>query len=369
MKRIYFLLSVFVLGCGSPQVALEQESMTVEATQYTHPVLGGVLTVYSMDVQNGIRGIYERDGQSITFQTKRGEESSQWLAGDDEAPMYEIDVQFLDEFGAVYLTQTGGHEYIDPSWKDDDNTVEVEGYVDHGHRMRSFMLTLEAMDVIGQVEFPKEVSWEKNALYQLGSHAMVREPDQSHFDDWVVEVVPPQGDTITKATWLITCYDYVTSTSATHAGSAWQTCFDNTREWHCGVQKYSHRASIYAKSFLVSGMAEHSASARYRECYVCDANIFRGVHCNHGTCAYTDPMAYKYGKDYKPRYYAMWGENGCWTDYSILYDNGRHVCNDDTGRQAWDVKWDYFGDRYDGTCGDTTLRRYAPSYDSLISGL
>ena len=66
-----------------------------------------------------VSGAYVKGDRAIFFETRRGPETPdayQQIAG---APKYEMDVRVLDENGRAVYLQSGGDEYVDPTWQRD----------------------------------------------------------------------------------------------------------------------------------------------------------------------------------------------------------------------------------------------------------
>ncbi|MCW1892448.1 MAG: hypothetical protein KIH65_004395 [Candidatus Uhrbacteria bacterium] len=119
-------LAMFGVGCGG-QV---EESLKTETTT---PATVGILTFETKDPATGIvRGTYEYQGHSITFEAIRGEKNpdlSKLMYG--HSPEYAVDARLCSEKGFCFSQGAGGHAIADSTWIQEttENPTEEEAVI------------------------------------------------------------------------------------------------------------------------------------------------------------------------------------------------------------------------------------------------
>lgn len=297
-----------------------------------------------MDAQRGIlKGTYKDFGQTVEIEARRGaaipaEEQ------DPGEPPYQIDVVFTSEQGDPFLVQAGGHGLHESTWGVFDENPEIG----LGRRTIDFQLATAAADALESISIPDGLEWERRALVKL-----VRAADKDdalyHNDD--EHVVPDDDEPTTES-----------------EGGGMLNLKAN----------FNHAFQIRKKpagpGSIDLGLADHSAMYAWVR-NSSGTRVSQMYTCNHGACASASSMSTKCTSRNVTRTTSLLPllstcplnhedyscTTCCDTDYGIIPDDGRHVCNDDTSLER-DLMLYTGGTCWAPTyCGDTALARYAPS--------
>lgn len=266
----------------------------------------------------------ERSGPGDVYLEKSFEQSScryDSLKGtepsEDESSPYEVDVRFLDRNGSPFLVQVGGHAYIDSKWRDEDTAQDFEVLPER--RAIDFDLVRALGKELSSLDLPNH-SHELRVLSQLADSIDEQDSD------------PTLG------------YEH----SAGH----------EKEQSAAPTASYNHKITIKKKAaFNCSFCGDHSAVLL--QIYYSSGSLYKQISTsNHGTAATDSSMSNACSKTFT---YSTTAtpllQYPCTTSYG--FTSGYHVCNDDTYCQYYDVKnganssW--------VTCGDSSLRAYAPS--------
>src|SRR5262245_64046587 len=104
MRRSFVLLAI-VIGCDSG-------GGRPPASQ-----LSPGLTVYDARPDFGLSAAYARNGRVIYVETRLGPLTPEgFRLSDPSTPLHEVDVRFVDQYGATFSAQMGGDGFVDPTW-------------------------------------------------------------------------------------------------------------------------------------------------------------------------------------------------------------------------------------------------------------
>lgn len=259
-------------------------------------------------VPKGIHGSFSSAGKVIHFETRRGPKTPAHLrAGDPTAPLYEIDVRFLDAEGNPYLVQIGGGAPIDPAW----SATPLKPKTAQAAK-NDFALARKAVENIKRLQFNPKFNPEQKALINLLpaiEEAQVTEAVESK------ALIQPQAAS--------------------------------------PVNSYRHRVEIHHKSCCF-GLGRHSATIGK---YISTAGVTTTavITCNHGTCA--NQMALKCSwTSASPgnRTTRLLNYVLCSTPYNATSVFG-HNSNDDTDLQYRAVRYNVLPSTTGGMCNDSSV--------------
>lgn len=274
----------------------------------------------SASPEQGLSGTFTLEGRTIRFDALRGEPDE----GDALTP---VDARFAGVAGDSFLVQAGGHGLVRPEW-DLADARDAEG------RRADFELVLAAATALADADLPEALALERDALVALG-----RTMQDTPLD------VTAEGFHPSAAIYCDPGYRHTASVR-------------------------HQRVSFAAAVCLAAGIpdAQHSAvrMCSYRVSTTCGESLVGcKSSCNHGTCwssMVTTSCSYKSGwrsNTYPPFQNTASGTGACTTAYGFC--SGTHVCNDDSLVQLNNVRYNTSYSSTGGTCGDSTLRLYAPA--------
>ena len=333
---VIFIFMLFIVA-GS---ALARPVAIIPHTDITPDV------VISTSTDNHLEGYaISPEGTMISFETRRGIPTPQELReADPSIPPYEIDVRFLDDTGFAFLTIYGGHGAIDPSWM---NGAEVSTGMSDERTLNNYATARAIITAIKGSGFAKEsnsvmdstTSWapERDILLNVAGPALEDLSVIRIVDVGTPEIERPLPN---RARMKV-----------------------NTNAVSSDIYKWQVEVHRKTASFSF-GLGDHSAtvSRSISSQGVTQQTI---ITSNHGTaanlmntsCTWTSTAT-------RPKSLPAIGST---TDGSYYYcrtaygfTSGKHVCNDDTYIQAQTIRYK-MGPASWVTCGDSSLRRYAPS--------
>ncbi len=299
------LFTIPMIGIAAADKSSTQANAILAPGQHVN---GGLTSLVA--VPKGINGSFVAGSKVIHFETRRGPQTPRYLrAGDPTAPIYEIDVRFLDEDGNPYLVQIGGDRPIDPTW-----SAAAAKYKVDSEAKSDFDLTAKSIETIKKLKFNNKYKPEQLALINLAStieEAQVVEK---------VEAAPLQ----------------IPNAQAT-----------------LPVNSYRHKIEIRHKSCCF-GLGRHSATiGKYIS--ITGVTTTAVITCNHGTCA--NQMALKCSwTSASPgnRTTRLNNNIACTTPYNPTSIFG-HNSNDDTDLQYRAVRYNIRPSTSSGVCNDSSV--------------
>lgn len=247
------------------------------------------------------------------------------------------DIRVLDAKGVPLYMQMGADEFIDSSW----SIPAIEG-IDEIAREEEFAMLELAAVAFDELSLPVEFEDLRLGVKQVGQIALERAAK----DEASASIAPARH---------------------LQANIVWGPS---------SAAYWDYR--IYRKDAFVSGRPfDHTAVQLRGWNSTKQSVVFTAVSCNHGTCAAVSPMTVKCvmngwltddGTHSRYFYNEPSGTSavtsGCSTAFSSIFDNGKHVCNDDTILQIHAIKYDSSYDRSVGAteeCSDNDKNYWAPS--------
>jgi len=284
----------------------------------THPPasqLSPGLTVFDAKPDFGINAAYVKNGRVIYIETRIGPTTPEAIRlNDPTAPLHEVDVRFVDQYGATFTAQMGGDGFIEQTWAAEMAANAGRAYT-AAERTEDFVMSREAA----------------NAINAQMNAAMIEHVEPLLANTRVLPHEDPRLQARVKN-------------------------LPTTSE--VGYTNYTHYADLYKKC-LVGCLGEHAAA------YAWDYNQSTGTYdwslntCNHGTCA--GSMSYYCTSSSVHTYQAQsyftgdtttstGSRNGaCCTNYNWNPGSGQHNSNDDAFYEMQQIK---NGSR--GSCSSTS---------------
>ncbi|MGZ3454351.1 MAG: hypothetical protein ACXVEF_32390 [Polyangiales bacterium] len=333
-------LSFAAVGCAADASNLPE----------TEGALGSAtLKVVTADVSQGkLVAEYVKNGRAITFELRLGPkmEVPPDTAENPEAPTMEVDARILDAEGRTFVMQVAGDKAMDPSWKSPQGTG-----IDELLRTTDFAAAGEAEAAFRALTVPKELAELRLAAIDIAKGIARGEDTSGKTTAFPGKPTAPGGDTDPTGGLGTKGYVYWSSNSSVN------------------VWDYQ----IYKKAVVSSFIAEHSA-VRLRGWTTSHSLLITSDTCNHGTCASGSAMTSHcnysgwltddgtHSRWFYPETSSSQDTitSGCQTTYGAFFDNGSHVCNDDTLIQRNAITTDSSQSVTGGTCADNDKRWYAP---------
>ncbi len=296
-----FAVPINVYGGSNDRVQVD--AAVIAPTQKVNNGLTALIAV-----PKGIHGSFSAAGKVIHFETRRGPQTPAHLRADDPAaPLYEVDVRFLDAEGNPYLVQIGGDAPIDPSW----STARAKPKTAQAAKS-DFDLAHKAVDNIKRLKFNAKFKPEQMALINL--LPAVEEAQ-------VTEAVEPSASALPQAA--------------------------------VPVSTYRHRVEIHHKSCCF-GLGRHSATVGK---YISNTGVTTTavITCNHGTCAHQMALKCSWtsaspgNRTTRLLNYVL-----CSTPYNPTSVFG-HNSNDDTDLQYRAVRYNVLPSTSSGMCNDSSV--------------
>lgn len=326
-----------VSGCGGEGADASNESGWEHRAGNVDPL--GTLTVVDADESGGrLVAAYQMNDREITFEMRLGGPLELPPAENEVGvPRTMIDVRVLDQTGRPLFMQMAGDEFLDASWR----LPEIEGF-DADARGSDFALIEAAAPAFVDATLPASFVDVRSSALQLAEivHGLSGKSEAAS------EVNP--GDRRLQATWVV-------------GGGE--------------VAYWDYR--IYRKPAFFNGSPFEHSAVQLRGWNASKTGVvFAAISCNHGACAGAAPMAVKctmpgWLPDDGTHTRFFYNElatttaitSGCSTRYAAIFDNGHHVCNDDTVLQIHAIKFDAPYDRAygaTGECSDSFANYWAP---------
>ncbi|HWU87075.1 MAG TPA: hypothetical protein VN253_07360 [Kofleriaceae bacterium] len=239
-----------------------------------------------------------------------------------DLPTHEVDVRVLDADGRPFVTQMGGHAFIDETWA----LPSVEGF-DEERRQQDFELVANAAAAFRTLELPPSLEQFRRTGIQIGLGA-----GADHGKPEVIEGKPEAGSPQGVVAW----------------GPS------SVVKWDFVVRK---------KCFPACAIGNHSA-VTLRGWSSDSRIVFQAHSCNHGTCASdTSVMAvhcvmpgFRADDGTHSRFFYP---NGCTTSYNVTSVWG-HNCNDDSELQGRAIWYDSPQSTSGGSCNSAGPHDWAP---------
>ena len=327
-----------VSACGA-QAADEAGRRPVENDRADRVEPLGRWISVDVDEANGtLSAAYQQAERTLTLELRLGGPLELAPAENEgEVPRRMIDVRVLDQEGQPLYLQMAGDAFMDSSWR----LPVIEG-IDEAVRHRDFVGMRAAAAAFANLTLPASLHDLRSSALQMAD--MVA--DLSEKPDSVRDMSGARRRL--QATWVV-------------GGSS--------------VAYWDYR--IYRKPAFFNGSPfEHSAVQLRAWNAAMTSVVFAAISCNHGACAGAAPMAVKCTMPgwlpddgthtrffYNEHAITTAITSGCSTRYSAIFDNGHHVCNDDTVLQINAIKFDAAYDRAygaTGECSDNIANYWAP---------
>ncbi len=332
---MYAALFAAVSGCGG---------LTSSSSSNTSGSSGDLTVVQADEASGKLVATFRQDGRMITFEMRLGGPMGTPPAQSEvDVPRMEIDARVLDQNGQPIYVQMAGDEFMDATWD-----MPVIENINEADRKNDFALIQAAESAFREVELP--VSFEQLRLGALQMARMV--PELNAKPD-----LPNPADS--------------------SAGSASDRRVQANIVWSnlTSVKYWDYR--IYRKDAFISGSPFDHSAVQLRGWSSSYVIVFTAVSCNHGACAAVSPMTVKctmpgYLTDDGSHSRYFYNEpsttsavtSGCSTTFNPYFDNGSHVCNDDTILQINAIKYDRSYSRATGAtgeCNDNYANYWAPN--------
>lgn len=326
-------LSVFA-GCAAPS-ATEEVSTVARAD--------GLEVVEADEAAHKLVVRLHKSGRELTFDLRLGDKM-EYPDPDAEArgvPTHMNDARILDGAGQAFYMQMGADEFIDSSWRQ----PKVEN-IDEAGRVTDFELARDSEDAWRTLALP---AWAEDL--RLSAMDIAR----SFHTILVKENAKP------------------TATEPTGGPGALQP--KATIAWGPSTVAYWDY-KIYEKDAFFNGSPFDHSAVLLRGWSSGYSVVYTAVSCNHGTCANSTAMTrsctmsgFRTDDGTHSRYFYNETNtdtsvsSGCSTAYSAIFDNGKHVCNDDSLLQRNAIYYDTSYDRSvgpNGTCSDSTKNYWGP---------
>ncbi len=287
-----------------------------------------------------------KSGRVITFDLRLGEKMELPTPDAENLglPTRMNDARILDAAGQAFYMQMGSDEFLDPSWR----APKVEGF-DEAGRLADFQVARESADAWRALALP---AWAEDL--RASAIDIARSFDTILAKDGVTPTQPAPTEPVTGEGAL-----------APKATVAWGTST---------VAKWDYK--IYEKDAFINGSGFDHSAVLLRGWTSGGSIVYTAVSCNHGACANSTAMTrsctmtgFRTDDGTHSRYFynetntSTSVSSGCSTAYSAVFDNGKHVCNDDTLLQRNAIYYDQSYDRAvgpSGTCSDNTKNYWGP---------
>jgi len=288
----------------------------------------GALSVVERDDAAGALALgYQEGERTIRYEMRLGPAmetppSAEDLAINPDLPTHEVDVRVLDADGKPFVTQMGGHAFIDPSW----GTPIVEDFDEAGRR-KDFELLAHAAAAFRALDVPARLEQFRRTGIQIGAGTSA-DPDKPELADRKSGLDSTQG------------------------AIAWGP--SSVVKWDFVVRK---------KPFGCCGVGDHSA-VTLRGWSSSNSIVFQAYSCNHGTCASDTSVmgvhcvmsGFKTDDGTHSRYFYP---EGCSTSYNVTSVWG-HNCNDDSELQGRAIWYDSPQSTSGGSCNSVGPHNWAP---------
>lgn len=273
------------------------------------------LTILQAAADWGMNAAFRSADHVVYVETRLGPETPEAFRLDDpRAPLHEIDVRYVDEFGNPFSMQRGGDTFLEPSWTTD---LQSRTPVSAEHRKLDFQLAKE-----------------------MGQSMIAAMPGN------MVEHVQP-------AALLVATTPSENTRLAARAVEL--------QKQHADAPYTNHwwQSDMYWKSVAIIGA--HTAAYAFDYNYDTSSWDWSMNTCNHGTCAMSyycysgsvqgQPFWNVFTGDTTQNNYS--GNNGaCCTQYAWSPGYNQHNSNDDGYYEMYQSKYG----RYPGGCADNGTR-------------
>jgi hypothetical protein len=318
----------------------------------------GNLTIVQADETSGkFVATFRQNGREITFDMRLG--GPMEIPPDEneiDVPRAEIDAQVLDQNGQPIYMQMAGDEFIDPSWR-----VPALENIDEAGRQSDFALLQAAEPAFREADLPAAFDQLRLAAIQMARMVpeLTAKPDSPN-------ALPAIGANLSAP---------ANPADERVAGPSGRRAQANIVYGSTSVNYWDYR--IWRKDAFISGSPFDHSAVQLRGWTSGYTHVFSAISCNHGTCAATSNMSVKctmtgFLADDGTHSRYFYNEpstdtsvtSGCSTPYGALFDNGKHVCNDDTILQIYAIKYDHSYSRSTGAtgeCSDDYANYWAPT--------
>lgn len=329
-------LSVFV-GCAAPSAS--DDLATVARAD-------GLEIVEADEAAHKLVVKLHKSGRELTFDLRLGDKMDypEPDAAQRGLPTHMNDARILDGAGQALYMQMGADEFIDPSWR----SPKVENF-DEAGRLTDFANARDSEEAWRTLTLP---AWAEDL--RLSAMDIARSFHTIVTKDGITPTVPATTEPSTGPGAL-----------QPKATIAWGPST---------VAKWDYK--IYEKDAFFNGSPFDHSAVLLRGWSSGGSIVYTAVSCNHGTCANSTAMTrsctmsgFRTDDGTHSRYFYNETNtdtsvsSGCSTAYSAIFDNGKHVCNDDSLLQRNAIYYDTSYDRAvgpSGTCSDDTKNYWGP---------
>jgi hypothetical protein len=361
--RVLFAV-VLVAGIGGPAAAFEFEPLDPgseisfanaappgarsRAAQTSLPVLRGGTVRGRLTVQ----GMYERKGERVYFETRRGEPAKDRSVAADHP--FEIDICFRDKDGLPLFASIAGDEPLIEDCTPDrvvETLTQRPDLLDGQNR--SFVQMKKAARTIKKAAFVATFAAEKKELVEpaiaAARHVKLKRPMETLLPNVVFTGPSPTPLPYTPTP------DDASSSSASYG--------DSSAASPRRAVYWKHMMGVHTgRAFNITPF-EHTATLAYTA-YSFDRRfswaLFAWENRNHGRHWYDAGMRHKcsYHSSFD-RSPSIWNQR-CSTPYNPTSFYG-HNCNDDAVLQIWSVKFNRpYNNRSGYPCNDPYFNLYTP---------
>lgn len=289
--------------------------------------------------------LFRKDGREVVFDMRLGDPmESPNLPTETGFPTHMNDVQVLDAAGQPFMMQMGADEFIDHTWR----MPHVEGF-DEAGRLADFRVVRDSEADWASLALP---SWAEDL--RLTALDLARSVDRIQAKDGVTPTTPT-----------------VPTAPIDGEGTVNGKLLGSLAYGSSSVVKWDYK--IYEKDAFMNGSPFDHSAVLLRGWSSSTSVVFSASSCNHGACATSSAMqrsctmsGFRTDDGTHTRYFFREDQGdtdvngGCSTAYGAFFDNGKHICNDDTLLQRDAIYYDSSYSRTGGTCSDDYKRYWGP---------
>ncbi|MEN9558045.1 MAG: hypothetical protein RL141_414 [Candidatus Parcubacteria bacterium] len=357
---VSMLLSIaFINGCGSaPSQNKNQRDQDIEITQQT---------------ENDLRVVVTDDHAQVSIVIhRRGLREAEAIKDAEIDSPFDSDLIVRNRFGYPFVSSGNHASPTDPDTG--TRSLEPEIAFDQSEQIEDLHLAMETIEHLqSQPDTGEEYRWELRTLYFMLDRTISGANDMINGN--IVPEETPSLDEIPPELLVPGSTPSPQPSMDADEQPSDANGFGMIRQGF--TAPYNHRVGIfYDPIYWIFG--HHSAV--FLEVYDSQGVFVASVSTrNHGREA-TDPTMRNVGggcpRTFTGRSIALppmqphittdlfskGDAGGCGTPYDAIFPtSGGHVCNDDTAAEYWNIKFNSASSWV--TCGDSTLRQFAPTCD------
>lgn len=284
--------------------------------------------------EGGFRFSVEREDTLIEIQLERGGRRDQDLLDrHPELSEYESDVRVLDAGGLTFVSAIAGDDWVNPDWGTDYWNATGGGDV---NRDSEFELLAGAADKIGELTLPDfDVE-----IGDVAAIARFHDLGRMKAELSAADLEEPSEPPPPSATY--------SHYAAQFSASRWWGSYD-----HSGVYAMAYTGSLSSPSIRSTVLrGNHGALP---------TDSAMSLYCSKSWSGRTSTTLY--AAPYTDNSYGTSQGGGCSTSYGAIFDNGNHVCNDDSHAEYGNVKNNSYS--VWAVCSDNDLNLAADSCSSI----